>query len=126
MGFIGWIHEFGMKGFTNTVQFMPEFGYKINGDERYGLDFSYSPNWVISDSRGFKQTSDTFGIFETNETFSHQQQNKLHRITLLAYFNVTPSTTGRLFFRFRSFHQWKNWSNNFTQYQLGYSFFLTR
>jgi hypothetical protein len=119
-------NEFGMKGFTNTVQFMPEFGYKINGDERYGLDFSYSPNWVISDSRGFKQTSDTFGIFETNETFSHQQQNKLHRITLLAYFNVTPSTTGRLFFRFRSFHQWKNWSNNFTQYQLGYSFFLTR
>ncbi|PRY84873.1 hypothetical protein [Mongoliibacter ruber] len=119
-------NEFGMKGFTNTFQFMPEFGYKINGDERYGLDFSYSPNWLISDSRGFIQTSDTFGIFETNETFNHQQQNKLHRLTLLAYFNITPSTTGRLFFRFRSFHQWKNWSNNFTQYQLGYSFYLTR
>jgi len=119
-------NEFGMKGFTNTFQFMPEFGFKINGDERYGLDFSYSPNWVFSDSRGFIQTSDTFGIFETNETFSHQQQNKLHRITLLAYFNITSSTTGRLFFRFRSFHQWDNWSNNFTQYQLGYSFYLKR
>jgi hypothetical protein len=30
---------FGVRGFTNTFQVLPEIGYKLNGDERYGLDF---------------------------------------------------------------------------------------
>lgn len=109
------------KGFTNTFQFMPEIGYRVNGDERYGLDFNYSSNLIISDERGFKQVEDTFQADTLTE-----DQNWLHRITLMAYFNFDPSTRGRFFFRFRSFHQFDNWSNNFSQYQLGYSTFITR
>jgi hypothetical protein len=109
------------KGFTNTFQFMPEIGYRVNGDERYGLDFNYSSNLILSDERGFKQVEDTFQADTSTE-----DQNWLHRITLMAYFNFDPSTRGRFFFRFRSFHQFDNWSNNFSQFQLGYSTFITR
>jgi hypothetical protein len=113
------------KGFTNTFQFNPEIGYRINGDERYGLDFNYSPNLIISDERGFSQIADIFEAKETDKTIL-SVENHLHRITLTAYFNFNPGTKGRFFFRFRSFHQWDKWSNNFSQYQLGYSTFITR
>ncbi|WP_439484516.1 hypothetical protein [Cyclobacterium plantarum] len=114
------------KNFTNTFQIMPEFGFKVNGDERYGLDFNYSPSWVISDQRGFVQTSDTFKLIEDKSKFKNVQNDWLHRITMTAYFNFDPGTNGRFFFRFRSFHQMNKWSNNFTQYQVGYSTFITR
>ncbi|MCF1753192.1 hypothetical protein [Mariniradius sediminis] len=113
------------RGFTNTFQFNPEIGYRINGDERYGLVFNYSPNLIVSDERGFNQIADVFDA-KAEPKVEPKEENHLHRITLMAYFNFNPGTRGRFFFRFRSFHQWDKWSNNFSQYQLGYSTFITR
>jgi hypothetical protein len=36
------VAAFGIRGFNNTFQVLPEIGYKLNGYERYSLDFTYS------------------------------------------------------------------------------------
>jgi|GEM_PF-1805995 hypothetical protein len=72
------VAAFGIRGFNNTFQVLPEIGYKLNGYERYSLDFTYSPIWIVSDERGFVQTDDTFGLVEDKQTFKVSKQNKLH------------------------------------------------
>ena len=114
------------RSFTNTIQPDLEAVWRINGDERFGLEISYATNWIISDQLFFDQRGSTQG-FTDYESFKESSENqKLQRITIMAYLNTNPGKPGRLFFRYRANSEFGNWRNNFSQLQLGYSTPLNR
>ncbi|WPR77686.1 hypothetical protein [Algoriphagus sp. NG3] len=114
------------RGFTNTIQPSLEGLWRINGDERFGIEFSYKINWLRSDELFFEQKAttdkiDDFASFETSK-----ENNTLQSFTLLAYLNVQKENPGRLFFRYRYNSEFSNFENNYAQLQLGYTTYLTR
>ena len=105
---------------SNSFQILPEIGWKINGDERYGFDASFGVNWYFGDSKGgYEQVAE---IPDNVDEITHNK--KLLRASVMAYFNFNQENKGRVFVRFRSFKQLNSWKNNFSQLQVGYSTYL--
>lgn len=119
------VHDFP-RGFTNTLQPSLEGLLRINGDERFGFEFSYGINWLLSDELFFTQKANVNG-FTDFETFSKSNENNtLQKATILAYLNINKENQGRLFFRYRYNAELGNFKNNFAQLQIGYTTYLTR
>ncbi|WP_073570633.1 hypothetical protein [Algoriphagus zhangzhouensis] len=114
------------REYTNTYQPSIEGLWRISGDERYGFEFAYGVNWVISDQQNFTQRSNTFGIDNFKDFKDLDKQYAIQRVTLLAYLNVNQNREGRLFFRYRSNSQWRFFKNNYSQLQIGYTTSLTK
>ncbi|SFT41107.1 hypothetical protein SAMN04489724_0638 [Algoriphagus locisalis] len=118
-------HDFP-RGFTNTIQPSLEGLLRINGDERFGFEFSYGINWLLSDELFFTQKAKVNG-FTGFESFSKSNENNtLQRVTILAYLNINKENQGRLFFRYRFNSEFRDFKNNFAQLQIGYTTYLTR
>ena len=114
------------RNYTNTIQPSLEVSIRINGDERFGFDFSYGVNWLLSDELFFTQKAKATN-FEDNETFSKSREgNVLQRGTILAYLNINNENNGRLFFRYRFNAELGDFKNNFAQLQVGYATYLTK
>jgi hypothetical protein len=118
-------HDFP-RGFTNTLQPSVEGLLRINGDERFGFEFSYGINWLLSDELFFMQKAKVNGVTDFGSFSSSNENNTLQRATILAYLNINKENQGRLFFRYRFNSEFGNFKNNFAQLQLGYTTYLTR
>lgn len=114
------------RAFTNTYQPSFELLWRITGDERYGLEFSYGINWIISDRQDFAQISNTLDNSESQVYKVSDTQYGIQRFMILAYLNIDPKTSGRLFFRYRSNSELWNFENNYSQLQIGYTTYLTK
>ena len=114
------------RSFTNTIQPSLEALWRINGDERFGIEFSYGLNWLLSDELFFTQKGNTDGYNDFSSFDASKENNGLQRFTLLAYLNVQKESTGRLFFRYRFNSELDDFKNNYAQLQLGYTTYLTR
>lgn len=114
------------RAFTNTFQPSFELLWRITGDERYGLEFSYGINWIISDRQNFAQISNTIDASDSQVYKVSDTQYAIQRFMILAYLNIDPKTSGRLFFRYRSNSELWNFENNYSQLQIGYTTYLTK
>lgn len=111
---------------TNTYQPSYEVVWRVTGDERYGFQFSYGTTWIISDQFNFKQRPNLDG-FENYEEFENSKaRNRIRRFTLLAYLNLNADREGRLFFRYRSNFEPRNFELNYSQLQIGYTTSLSK
>ena len=114
------------RGFTNTMQPSLEGLWRINGDERFGIEFSYKINWLLSDELFFTQKANTQNFTDFTSFNNSEENNTLQSFTLLAYLNIQKENPGRLFFRYRYNSEFSNFKNNYAQLQLGYTTYLTR
>lgn len=114
------------RAFTNTYQPSFELLWRITGDERYGLEFSYGINWIISDRQNFEQISNTIDTSDSQIYNVGDTQYGIQRFMILAYLNIDPKTSGRMFFRYRSNSELWNFENNYSQLQIGYTTYLTK
>lgn len=114
------------RPYTNSYQPSLELMWRVTGDERYGLEFSYGITWVISDQQNFTQRASTleYGDFESFQ--DSEKKYGIQRFMILAYLNLDSSSAGRLFFRYRSNSELWNLKNNFSQLQIGYTTYLTK
>ncbi|RAI85566.1 coiled-coil domain-containing protein [Algoriphagus yeomjeoni] len=118
-------HDFP-RGFTNTIQPSLEGLLRINGDERFGFEFSYGINWLLSDELFFTQKAKVSGIDDFGSFSRSKESNTLQRVSILAYLNINKESQGRLFFRYRFNSEFGDFKNNFAQLQIGYTTYLTR
>jgi hypothetical protein len=114
------------RDYTNSYQPSLELLWRVTGDERYGLEFSYGVNWIISDQFNFTQRANTYNIEDFKTFQESDSQYGIQRFTILAYLNLDSSTSGRLFCRYRSNSELWNFNNNYSQLQIGYTTYLTK
>lgn len=114
------------RSYTNTIQPSLDLLWRINGDERYGIEISYGVNWVFSDELFFTQRAKTLGFNNYSEFEASNEDSAIGRFTMLAYLNLDPNTAGRLFFRYRFNSEFAKYNNNYSQLQVGYTTFLTK
>ncbi|WP_243471706.1 hypothetical protein [Winogradskyella sp. MH6] len=98
--------------------FYPEFLMHILPEERYGFYAMWRPNYVhlASDRVEFKSLADPV------TGFRRKVSNWMNEFEFKGYVDV--GSNGQLFLRWRLFHEMGYSANNFSQIQLGFSFYL--
>lgn len=101
---------------VNTLQWTLECSALISPELRYGFKATYR----ILAMNMFSSDYDLVSEIGTRV----RRTGWVHQAELLGYFN--PNSTGKLFFRYRFNFNNKDLDYNFSQLQLGYSFYLVK
>lgn len=110
--------EENVQNFFNTFSATTSLGFRLIPEKRYGFtaigELAYFQ--VFDDDELNVLSIEDKGLTKPNKIFS----------TASFEFFVNTSTTGKLFMRYNFTSELRDWDNNFSQFQFGYSFYLLK
>lgn len=112
------------KNFTNTLQPSFDFTWRVNGDERFGLETTYSLLFLYSDEAFFEQKSELHRLDLDTDISKAGKSAMLNRVTIQAYLNLNEERQSRVFMRYRVNTEFGAWKLNFSQLQFGITTFI--
>lgn len=108
-----------------TFSFGPKFSARLQGDESYFFNFSFSHFWSFIRDNRLVQVANNEQYLLRNES-DPSVTNEYNQVEIMAGLNEIGSNKGRIFFRYRLFWQQGFWRTTFYQAQVGYTFSLFR
>ncbi len=104
--------------FTNCIEIPVELGLRLIPEKRVELS--------ISDKTSYFKVLDPEINLNKQKYSIENYSNYLHTLKLGLNLKLNDSGNGRLFFRYKFIHDWSNWNYNFSQLQVGYSFYILK
>lgn len=113
----------------NTFQVYPRISFRFFPEKRYGFSLSYMPSYYKTKNNKVAQiysdSPDKTDFYNLAKTAKFA--TAIQAIELNAYFQPSSKDpNGKIFFRYRFNSQFKDINTNFSQIQLGYSYFFTK
>jgi len=111
----------------NAFQVYPKLVFRFFPEKRYGFSISYQPSYYKAKSNQVAQVYS----YSPNKLDLNKLDTKyatgIQTLELNAYFQPSSKDpNGKIFFRYRFHSQFKDINTNFSQIQLGYSYYFTK
>ncbi|MEO1053787.1 MAG: hypothetical protein AAFX87_24330, partial [Bacteroidota bacterium] len=106
----------------NTTDLAYRISLTFNPDSRYGIEFGHAQHYYKLRSTRVTQVDD-LNSYQSSGTRKENRNFRYAATSLEGFYS--PNGENKLFIRYIFFHTVGNSDQNFEQFKLGYSFFLT-